>query len=183
MICYGATVLDLVEDLVDAYAEVFSAPPWNEDEETIQRFHYRLCNDTDRPGFRAVLAQSRTGIDGFALAYLTPERLPDTRTHAKVASQLGPDRVTNLLTGALELDELAVRRHARPHGTGRHLLSELAGDAPEGRAWVAMSRRAEDAVASYRRLGWREVEPLPGEENEMLVFLSPGHPGVAGAAA
>lgn len=183
MICYGATVLDLVEDLVDAYAEVFSAPPWNEDEETIQRFHYRLCNATDRPGFRAVLAQSRTGIDGFALAWLTPDRLPDTPTHTKVAAQLGLDRVTTLLTGALELDELAVRRHARPAGTGRSLLSELAGDAPEGRAWVAMSRRAEDAVASYRRLGWREVEPLPETRNDIAVFLSPGHPGADREAA
>lgn len=183
MICYGATVLDLVEDLVDAYAEVFSAPPWNEDEETIQRFHYRLCNDTDRPGFRAVLAQSRTGIDGFAIAWLTPDRLPDTRTYAKVASQLGSDRVRGLLAGALQLDELAVRRHARPQGTGRTLLTELTEDAPDGRAWVAMSRRAEDAVASYRRLGWREVEPLPGEENGVLVFLAPGHPGVERGAA
>ncbi|MFC7305296.1 GNAT family N-acetyltransferase [Streptomyces monticola] len=179
MICYGATVLDLVEDLVDAYAEVFSEPPWNEDEETIQRFHYRLCNDAERPGFRTVLAQSRLGVDGFAIAWLTPKSLPDTRTYAKVASQLGPERVEELLAGALQLDELAVRRHARPQGLGRSLLSELADDAPSGRAWVAMSRRAKNAVASYRRLGWREVRPLPDAENEVLVFLSPGHPAAA----
>ncbi|NBE56720.1 N-acetyltransferase, partial [Streptomyces sp. YC537] len=119
MICYGATVLDLAEDLVDAYAEVFSAPPWNEDEETIQRFHYRLRSAAGRPGFRAVLSQSRTGIDGFAIAWLTPKSLPDTPTYAKVAAQLGRDRVAELLVGALELDELAVRRHARPQGLGR----------------------------------------------------------------
>ncbi|MDI3407958.1 GNAT family N-acetyltransferase [Streptomyces cavernicola] len=179
MICYGATVLDLAEDLVDAYAEVFSAPPWNEDEETIQRFHYRLRNDAARPGFRAVLAQSRTGIDGFAIAWLTPRTLPDTPTYAKVVSQLGEARVEELLVGALELDELAVRRHARPQGLGRTLLSELTADAPSGRAWVPMSRHAKNAVASYRRLGWREAEPLPGAGNGVVVLLSPGHPAAA----
>ncbi|MDI3386920.1 GNAT family N-acetyltransferase [Streptomyces sp. B-S-A8] len=179
MICYGATVLDLAEDLVDTYAEVFSAPPWNEDEETIQRFHYRLRSDAERrPGFRAALAQSRTGIDGFALARLTPRTLPDTPTYAKVVSQLGAARVEELLVGALELDELAVRRPARPQGLGRTLLAELAADAPSGRAWVPMSRHAKAAVASYRRLGWREVEPLPGAGNGVVVFLSPGHPAV-----
>ncbi|NGO77255.1 N-acetyltransferase [Streptomyces sp. YC504] len=176
MICYGPTVLDLVEDLVDAYAEVFSAPPWNENEESIQRFHYRLCNEAERPGFRAVLAQSGQGIDGFAIAWLTPASLPDTRTYAKVVAQLGPDRVRSLLVGALELDELAVRQRARPAGVGRSLLSEFVKDAPSGRAWVPMSRRATSAVASYRRLGWHEVRPLPEADNDVVVFLAPGHP-------
>lgn len=186
MICYGATVLDLAEDLVDAYAEVFSAPPWNEDEETIQRFHYRLRSDAVRPGFRAVLSQSRTGIDGFAIAKLTPKSLPDTPTYAKIVSHLGEARVEELLLGALELDELAVRRHARPKGLGRTLLAELAADAPSGRAWVRLSPLARNAVASYRRLGWQEVPPLnpdaeggTGNGNGVLVFLSPGHSAVA----
>ncbi|MHC0433938.1 GNAT family N-acetyltransferase [Streptomyces sp. O3] len=179
MICYGPSVLDLAEDLVDTYAEVFSAPPWNEGEESIQRFHYRLCSSARHPGFRAALAQSGSGIDGFATARLTPDPLPDTRNHAEVAAQLGPRRVAELLSGALELDELAVRRHARPQGVGRTLLTELAGDAPDGRAWVLMARRAEGAVASYRRLGWHEVKPLPDATSGAVVFLAPGHPAAA----
>ncbi|WP_158574078.1 N-acetyltransferase [Streptomyces triticagri] len=181
MICYGPTVLDLAEELVDAYAEVFSAPPWNEGEEGAERFHGRLRSAADRPGFRAVLAQSPQGIDGFAIARLTPKTLPDTPLYAKVAAQLGPRRVAELLVGALELDELAVRRHARPQGVGRSLLTELAADAPSGRAWVAMARRAERAVASYRRLGWHEAEPLPHCANEIIVFLSPKHPSAVAA--
>ncbi|WP_327355794.1 N-acetyltransferase [Streptomyces sp. NBC_01304] len=179
MICYGPTVLDLVEDLVDAYAEVFSAPPWNENEESIQRFQYRLCNDTERPGFRAALVQSGQGVDGFATGWITPESLPDTPTYARIMEQLGPQRVAELLVGALELDELAVRRHARPQGVGRSLLSELTSDAPLGRAWVVLARRAAAAVASYRRLGWHEVPSLPSSGSELMVFLAPRHPAVA----
>ncbi|MFF5444468.1 GNAT family N-acetyltransferase [Streptomyces sp. NPDC012888] len=176
MICYGPTVLDLSDELVDTYAEVFSAPPWNEDEETIRQFAARLAADTRRTGFRAALAQSQAGIDGFATAWLTRAPFPTGRGYDRVAAQLGPERVESLLVGALEVDELAVRPHARGHGTGRALLAEITADAPDRRAWLLTSRAAADTVATYRRLGWHEVEPLPGTQNALVVFLSPHHP-------
>ncbi|MER5931313.1 GNAT family N-acetyltransferase [Streptomyces sp. NPDC002054] len=176
MICYGPTVLDLSDELLDTYAEVFSAPPWNEDEETIRQFATRLTADTRRAGFRAALAQSEAGIDGFATAWLTKAPFPTVRGYAQVAAQLGPDRVRELLIGALEIDELAVRPHARGHGTGRALLAEITADAPDRRAWLLTARAAVDTVATYRRLGWHEVPPLPGTENGVVVFLSPDHP-------
>ncbi|MFJ5552869.1 GNAT family N-acetyltransferase [Streptomyces sp. NPDC093225] len=180
MICYGPAVLDLAEELVDTYAEVFSAPPWNEDEETIHQFSLRLQADTRRTGFRTALAQSAAGIDGFATAWLTGRTLPEGRAYAQVAAQLGAERVRELLVGALEIDELAVRQYARGQGTGRALLAELAADAPRSRAWVLTARKAADTVATYRRLGWHEVAPLPGTANGVLVFLAPDHPA-AGA--
>ncbi|MEF2525225.1 MULTISPECIES: GNAT family N-acetyltransferase [Streptomyces] len=182
MICYGESVLDLVDELVDAYAEVFSAPPWNEDAETIRRFGPRLRADSRRHGFRTALAQSEAGVDGFATAWLTPPHLPTGRAYGQVAAQLGPARVRRLLTGALEVDELAVRPFARGRGTGRALLAEITADAPDGRAWLLTSRIATDTVATYRRLGWHEVAPLPGapERTAVVVFLAPHHPGAAG---
>ncbi|MEW2415099.1 GNAT family N-acetyltransferase [Streptomyces sp. NPDC046866] len=176
MICYGDTVLDLADELLDAYAEVFSAPPWNEDEETIRRFGVRLQADTRRRGFRTALVQSAAGIDGFATGWLTPAAFPADRGYAHVAAQLGPQRVRELLTGALEVDELAVRPHARGRGTGRALLTEITADAPDGRAWLLTSRLATATVATYRRLGWREVTPLPGTRTAVAVFLAPTHP-------
>ncbi|MFD9726178.1 GNAT family N-acetyltransferase [Streptomyces sp. NPDC059072] len=176
MICYGPAVLDLVDELVDTYADVFSAPPWNEDEETIRQFAGRLQTDTRRPGFRAALAQSEAGIDGFATAWVTPAVFPRGRAYPQVAAQLGADRVRGLLTGALEIDELAVRPHARGRGTGRALLTEMTADAPDGKAWLLTSRLATDTVATYRRLGWHEVAALPGTETGVIVFLSPDHP-------
>ncbi|MEV7420476.1 GNAT family N-acetyltransferase [Streptomyces sp. NPDC089919] len=176
MICYGPAVLDLTEELVDAYAEVFSAPPWNEDEETIRQFSARLQADTRRAGFRTALAQSAAGIDGFATAWLTKDPFPADRGYAQVVAQLGRDRVRELLVGALEIDELAVRPYARGHGTGRTLLAEITADAPGDRAWLLTARKATDTVATYRRLGWHEVTPLPGTENGVVVFLAPHHP-------
>ncbi|WP_327283601.1 MULTISPECIES: GNAT family N-acetyltransferase [unclassified Streptomyces] len=177
MICYGRAVLDLVDELVDAYADVFSAPPWNEDEETIRQFSVRLQADSRRRGFRTALAQSAAGIDGFATAWLTPATFPKDRGYAQVSAQLGPQRVRELLTGALEIDELAVRPYARGHGTGRALLTEITADAPDRRAWLLTSRLAIDTVATYRRLGWHEVTSLPGTQTGVIVFLSPDHPG------
>ncbi|MFE2142143.1 GNAT family N-acetyltransferase [Streptomyces sp. NPDC059456] len=177
MICYGRAVLDLVDELVDAYADVFSAPPWNEGEETIRQFAVRLQADSRRRGFRTALAQSAAGIDGFATGWITPAAFPTGRGYAQVAAQLGPERVRELLTGALEIDELAVRPYARGHGTGRALLTEITADAPDRRAWLLTSRLATDTVATYRRLGWHEVTALPGTRTGVIVFLSPDHPG------
>ncbi|WP_328776463.1 GNAT family N-acetyltransferase [Streptomyces goshikiensis] len=177
MICYGQAVLDLADELVDAYAEVFSGPPWNEGEETIRQFATRLQADSRRAGFRTALAQSAVGIDGFATGWITPAAFPRNRAYAQVAAQLGAPRVRELLSGALEIDELAVRPYARGRGTGRALLTEITADAPDGRAWLLTSRLATDTVATYRRLGWHEVAARPGTETGVVVFLAPEHPG------
>ncbi|GGZ75489.1 GNAT family N-acetyltransferase [Streptomyces subrutilus] len=176
MICYGQAVLDLADELVDTYADVFSGPPWNEGEETIRQFAARLPADARRRGFRTAFAQCATGIDGFATGWITPATFPKDRAYAQVAAQLGPARVRKLLTGALEIDELAVRPHARGRGTGRALLTEITADAPDRRAWLLTSRLAADTVATYRRLGWHEVSARPGTETGVIVFLSPEHP-------
>jgi GNAT superfamily N-acetyltransferase len=181
VIYYGQNVLPLIDDVVAAYAEVFSEPPWNEGEESIHQFRDRLTADTARPGFRAAVTPSEApgtdGVGGFATAWLTADPLPAARAYPQVTRQLGPDRVKDLLAGALEIDELAVRRHARPTGLGRFLLAELTADAPSGRAWIFTARRATDTMATYRRLGWHEVKPLPGTQNGVAVFLNPSHPG------
>lgn len=33
--------------------------------------------------------------------------------------------------------------------------------------------RAQDTLAFYCRTGWREPEPLPGDETDIVVFLMP----------
>ncbi|MCB5179642.1 GNAT family N-acetyltransferase [Streptomyces sp. SMC 277] len=135
-----------------------------------------VTRTTATPGTRGEPPTHPTGIDGFATAWLTPDPFPEDRAYPHVAVQLGPARVRQLLVGALEVDELAVRAHARGLGTGRALLAELTADAPDGRAWLLTARKATDTVATYRRLGWHEVTPLPGTANGVLVFLAPGHP-------
>jgi GNAT superfamily N-acetyltransferase len=182
---YGTDLEPLVDEISAAYVEVFSAPPWNRDpEQTLPAFRERLGTDLRRPGFRAVVARSSAGIDGFVTGWVTGSPFRTDRAYPKVAEQLGPDRLAEQVIGAFEVDELAVRSHARGTGLGSRLLGEVVREVPGGRAWLLTARKATDTVAFYERVGWHRVEPLPGTVNDIVVFLSPDHPsgseGVAG---
>jgi ribosomal protein S18 acetylase RimI-like enzyme len=170
----GTTTLTIADHLRQAYAEVFSQPTWNEDHTRIEEFRHQLDTDAHRPGFRAVVATG-TGptIDGFATGWITRTPFPTGRSYDKVTDQLGPQRVNELLVGALEVNELAVRPHARRRGLGRNLLLALTSDAPEDRAWLLTHRDVTSTIAFYRSLDWRPIEPLPGTTNDIAVFLSP----------
>ena len=172
----GPATLTMADELRDVYADAFSGPPWNKRQAGIDQFRDRLDTDASRPGFRAVVTTSPAGIDGFATGWITGQPFRSDRAYGMVAEQLGPERVERMLVGALEVDELAVRPRARRGGLGRQLLGELISDAPGGRAWLLTSQQITDTVAFYRRVGWYEVPPLPGQENGIVVFLSPAHP-------
>lgn len=176
---YGPDVLTVADELTEAYAEVFTAPPWEprDPEETRVEFRERLETDVCRPGFRAVLALSEDGgVDGFATGWTTRAPFRTDRAYGKVTRRLGADRVNELLVGSFEIDELGVRSRARGTGLGRRLLSALGSGAPGGRAWLMTWSGAPDAVAFYRRAGWWEPEPVPGEETDTVVFVAPGRP-------
>jgi ribosomal protein S18 acetylase RimI-like enzyme len=174
---YGADLLDIADEISETYVEVFAAPPWNRDPgETLPLFRERLGRDVHRPGFRAVVAHSDAGIDGFATGWTTDAPFRTDRSYPKVAAQLGPERLAAQVVGAFEVDELAVRARARGTGLGRRLLTELVRQVPDGRAWLLTARNATDTVAFYERVGWHRVEPSPGVENDIVVFLAPQHP-------
>ncbi|WP_340684020.1 hypothetical protein LCL61_36935 [Amycolatopsis coloradensis] len=60
---FGSDVVTVAAELVDAYVDVFTAPPWEhrDPDETRSAFRERLEADAQRPGFRAILAFSDTG--------------------------------------------------------------------------------------------------------------------------
>ncbi|MEU5319951.1 GNAT family N-acetyltransferase [Streptomyces sp. NPDC021056] len=176
---FGQDILTVADELTEAYAEIFTAPPWEHRnaEETRSAFRERLETDAHRPGFRAVLALSDSGgVDGFVTGWTTPSPFRSDRAYGKVTRRLGADRVDELLVGALEVDELGVRSRARGTGLGRRLLSALTAGVPEGRAWLLTWDQAHDTLAFYRRTGWTEPEPLPGRETDVVVFLAPAKP-------
>jgi GNAT superfamily N-acetyltransferase len=178
---FGADVLAHAEQLVEAYVEVFTAPPWDHREAGATRaaFRERLEVDAHRPGFRAILALSEASgeVDGFVTGWTTPAPFRTDRAYGKVTRRLGADRVDELLVGAFEIDELGVRARARGTGLGRHLLAALTTTAPGGRAWLLTWDQAHDTLAFYRHAGWHEPHPLPGRHTtDVVVFLSPEQP-------
>jgi GNAT superfamily N-acetyltransferase len=175
---FGLDILTVADELTEAYAEVFTAPPWEHRNARTTRaaFRERLEADAHRPGFRAVLAMSEEGaVDGFVTGWITQAPFRTDRAYGKVIRRLGAERV-NELVGAFEVDELGVRPHARGTGLGRRLLSALTTTVPDGRAWLLTWDQAHDTLAFYRRIGWQEPDPLPGNETDIVVFLSPGRP-------
>ena len=167
------------------YAEVFSAPPWDEDEAAADVYVERLATDAVRPGFTAALALDTDAADsvvGFATAWTTPAPFPGDRSYAQVAAALGPERVAAWLCGGLEIDELAVAAPARGAGLGAALLEAVSTPAVDGRCWLLTSVRAEATLRFYRRAGWHLVPvPVPGKAG-LVVLLGPGHPARADAA-
>lgn len=177
----GTAILDIADEISGTYAEIFSQPPWNKahdsDPDVVMRgFRTRLDKDMERPGFRVVVARSQGGIDGFASGWVTPSPYPANRAYGKVSDSIGAEAVSELLVGAIEVDELAVRARARGKGLARRLLGELTADAPEGRAWLLTWTGAPEAVEFYERVGWYRVPVVPGRENDIVTFLAPTHP-------
>ncbi|WP_033341475.1 GNAT family N-acetyltransferase [Catenuloplanes japonicus] len=179
-IVHGPATLGHIDELVALYAAVFTAPPWNETGDDVEDFRRRLHTDADRPGFRAVIA----GEDGFATSWTTTLPLPPIRAYQRIEAYLGPDQVHELLGGACEVDELAVRASARRQGLGRRLIE--AATARAERAWLVTSRDAPDTMEFYRRVGWRQVPPLPGDRaayGDLVVFVRSEPAGTHGVRA
>lgn len=175
---FGSDILTVADRLTDAYVEVFTAPPWDHRDPSATReaFRQRLESDAHRPGFRAVLSLAGSGeVDGFVTGWITQAPFPADRSYGQVTRRLGAERVDELLVGALEIDELGVRAGARGTGLGRELLSALAAPAPGGRAWLLTWDQAHETLAFYRRIGWYEPDPLPGQGQDtgIVVFLFP----------
>ncbi|MEV4395149.1 GNAT family N-acetyltransferase [Nonomuraea sp. NPDC049607] len=153
-------------ELIDLYREVFTGPPWNEREAEVADFGVRFAADAALPGFRAVLAVGDAGPCGFGTAWPTASPLPQTRSYGKVLAALGPDGVSRLLAGALQVDELAVAPRARGRGLAGRILDLLCGGR---RSWLLTSVHAPDAIRLYERLEWRRV----GENGGIVVFVKP----------
>ncbi|MFJ8859739.1 GNAT family N-acetyltransferase [Streptomyces sp. NPDC102451] len=172
----GTSLPAYADGIRQVYADVFSAPPWNEDPSAGAQYVERLAADAVRPGFTAALALDEGTVSGFATAWTTPGAFPTGRSYGHVAEALGPDRVEGWLCGALEVDELAVAPDARGAGLGAALLSAVTGAAPDGRCWLLTSVHAEATLRFYRRAGWHQVPvPVPGRAG-LVVLLGPGHP-------
>ncbi|MFD7874066.1 GNAT family N-acetyltransferase [Streptomyces sp. NPDC059766] len=172
----GTGLLAHADALRSVYAAAFCAPPWNEDSGKAVEFTGRLAADVQRPGFTAVTAVQGHEVVGFATAWTTGSPFPTDRCYPQAAAGLGPERTSEWLCGAREIDELAVRPSAHGKGIATRLLQAVTDDEPGGRSWLLTSVRSERALAFYRRQGWiQATHPSPGGKG-IAVFLGPRHP-------
>ncbi|WP_406053479.1 GNAT family N-acetyltransferase [Kribbella sp. NBC_00889] len=173
---HGAGVLEIADELTEAYVEVFTVPPWQhrDPDETRVAFRRRLEGDARRDGFQAWVERSDDGrIAGFVTGWITPAPFRTDRSYGSVQKRLGPEQVEELLVGAFEIDELGVLAHARGTGLGRRLLETATQEQP--RAWLLAWNQNHDSLAFYRRIGWLEP-PVRGPETDIVVFVSPNQP-------
>ncbi|MFC6016187.1 GNAT family N-acetyltransferase [Plantactinospora solaniradicis] len=145
----GPEALTVRDQLVETYAAVFCAPPWNESAERAARFGDLLVGWAGQPGFVAVLAGDDRRVTGFALGLDTPTPFPADRAYGSVRNILGP--AVEPFSGWLEVAELAVRPDARRAGLGRRLLATLTGDRP---SWLLTVTEVEGTLAFYDAAGW-----------------------------
>lgn len=173
---YGPAASVVADDLIGLYRAAFFGPPWDEGEPDAAAFATRLAREMERPGFVVALARLDGRPVGFGMAWDTRPPFPEDRNYGRVAAMLGADRVASWLVGAQQIDELAVSPDARGYGVGGRLLSVLTG-LDEGRGtWLLTSTRSPVAVPFYRKRDWRQITQPTGDGEELVVFLSPGHP-------
>ena len=93
----GASLPVYADGIRRVYADVFSAPPWNEGPAAASAYVRRLAADAERPGFTAALRLAPdTAVRGFATAWTTPATFPSGRSYGHVAQALGPERLCDV---------------------------------------------------------------------------------------
>ncbi|UBU11567.1 GNAT family N-acetyltransferase [Nonomuraea gerenzanensis] len=154
------TRLDPVE-VIALYRRCYADPPWSETPEQLDAYPDRLTRTLEHPSFNAWVERDHEGeLIGICYGWPTPADLSGNRIYDMLTRSLGAPAVSNLTAGSFEVVELFVHPEARGRGIASALLTQAVAGWP--RAWLITSPQAP-AARLYRRLGWREAGPLPGD--------------------
>jgi broad specificity phosphatase PhoE/GNAT superfamily N-acetyltransferase len=160
----GGSALTMRDEIVEVYRAAFSPPPYNEPDDSVQRFATEtLPRHASRDGFR--LAALRLGDDlvGWGYGYTGEHGQWWTDRVAETA----PAEVTRVwLGGHFEVAELAVRPQAQHRGYGAALMDAVLLDVPHDRALLTTYGVDRPAPRLYARLGWQLLasEVLDGSD-------------------
>ena len=154
----GTAALAVADELVATYRAAFTAPPYGETEEQVQRFATEtLPPHSGRPGFRLVLVREAGLVRGFGYGHTGEagtwwvERVRET-----ASPEAGPV-VEQWLGGHFEVVELAVDPVAQGRGFGRSLMEALLLGLPHDRALLSTYAADRPAPRLYARLGWERL--------------------------
>jgi GNAT superfamily N-acetyltransferase len=144
---YGADALQLLDDVVGLYAEVFAEPPYNEGPEMARLFRRSFKRETKRDGFAFIAAWEGETLAGMAYGFTMPSgewwRNADTEPPADVRN-----------APKFAVMEWCVSPSHRGRGIGGRLMSELLADRPEATATLNVNPAAA-ARDIYLSSGWK----------------------------
>lgn len=147
--------------LIEAWGEAFSQPPYNYEKDTVQDFRKRLARHAEYDGFHCCVAVEGGRVLGFAYGYTDrPGQWWHEQVASKIMGSLSKSEAQSWLDGAFALTELAVVPAAQGRGVGGRLHDALLlEDLPHERALLSVRREASSAMALYRRRGWKVLVP------------------------
>jgi ribosomal protein S18 acetylase RimI-like enzyme len=162
----GRAAIRLLPELVDLYRAAFTAPPYDEDEASIERFRdEQLPRHAEREGFRCVIARNGDCVVGFAYGY-TGRRGQWWTDY--VAARV-PDALAQQWLGAhFEFVELAVHPEHQGRGIGGALHDALLTDLPHHRALLSTWQDDLPARRLYLNRGWQVLAQELDDESSLL---------------
>ncbi|MEJ3745542.1 GNAT family N-acetyltransferase [Actinomycetes bacterium KLBMP 9797] len=155
----------LVPDLVDLYAAVYSAPPYEEGPEQVGEFATKIRNELERPGFRQTCAFLDGQLIGAAYGWTM-----EAGSWWSNAENDPPAEILNAPKFAIM--EWIVELEHRGRHIGETVIRMLLADRTESWATLASDPRSA-ARGMYERAGWRQVgrSKLPwGTAMDVLVL-------------
>jgi 2,3-bisphosphoglycerate-dependent phosphoglycerate mutase len=170
----GSQALARTVELTDVYRAAFTAPGYDEAEESVDHFRdQQLTTHASREGFRCVTVRFGDRLAGFGYGY-TGEL--GQWWSDRVAERAPQPVVDEWLGGHFEFVELAVDPRWQGRGLACALHDALLLDLPQHRALLTTYRDDRTAPRLYRRLGWSLLHEGVFDDSDLWgLVLQDGH--------
>ncbi len=143
----------LIEHIVDIYLEAFGQAPYFKSASEVHAFAAIFPHQTQRPGFRCVIAREEEtqSILGFAYGYTGEAR---QWWHDLVVQKMTPTEAEVWMTDVFEVVELAVYPASHGHGYGGRIHDALLQGIPHRTAVLSTYQVETNAMKMYEKRGW-----------------------------
>lgn len=172
----GPRAAEQLDVILPVYEEVYAEPPYFEGPQEVAEFLDHFDQQTSRPGFRLITAETGGTVIGFAFGSLLP---PDTHWWTGLQKPLPPAFTSETGHRTFVINELAVRAPFRKCGVGTRLHTALLHGLTAERVTLTVRPEPEAAPArrAYTAWGYRKVgqiQPWEGAPtyNAMVLNLA-----------
>jgi GNAT superfamily N-acetyltransferase len=153
-----------LDAILPVYEQVYAEPPYFEGPQDVAVFLDHFDQQTTRPGFRLITAETGGAVIGLAFGYLLP---PETQWWTGLQKPLPAEFTTETGHRTFVINELAVRAPFRRSGIGTRLHAALLRGLTAERVTLtvrpdpeAASARTAYAAWGYRKIG--QIQPWDG---------------------